>query len=86
MKISFDRFVLNEIGSGNSNFIVPSLKTKKKCVFYREDATVLIDSAYTETNEKPPYIYIYLFIAIGTDPQPFGMDPQPFGTDPQHFG
>ena len=26
MKIDFDGFVLNEMGSGNSNFIVPTLK------------------------------------------------------------
>ena len=30
MKIKFDRFVLNEIGSDNSDFIVPTLKTYKK--------------------------------------------------------
>ena len=35
-KINFDRFVMNEIGSGNSNFIVPTLsKPIKTCnLFY----------------------------------------------------
>ena len=30
MKINFDWFVLNEIGSGNSNFVVPTLQTSNK--------------------------------------------------------
>ena len=54
MKISFDRFVLNEIASGNSNVRVPSLKIYKNCICCRDDATVLIDSTYTETNDKLP--------------------------------
>ena len=36
MNISFDWFVLNEIGSGNSNFIVPTLHINDKNMIFIE--------------------------------------------------
>ena len=47
MKINFDQFVLNESGSSYSNSIVPKVKTSKNTVFYPDDPTAFVDSAYS---------------------------------------